>query len=172
MPAAPRAPGADGELIPLDEQDRTLWDRAQIAEGVALLAAALSKGAVGAYQLQAAIAAVHDEAAARRGHRLAADPRPLRSARAHVRQPDGRAQSRHRRRDGARPARRPRAPGRARRDARLAGHHRLDAVRAHLLELAGDRDAAVDHYRAPPPHTPSIPERNYLLAQVARLSNF
>ncbi len=54
--------GADGELIPLDEQDRALWDRAAIAEGVALISAALPSGAVGAYQLQAAIAAVHDEA--------------------------------------------------------------------------------------------------------------
>ena len=70
--------GPDGELIPLDEQDRTLWDRDAIAEGVALVTAALSKGSVGAYQLQAAIAAVHDEARARRGHRLAADPRAVR----------------------------------------------------------------------------------------------
>ena len=61
---APRArTGPDGELIPLDEQDRTLWDRGAIAEGVALVTATLSKGAVGPYQLQAAIAAVHDEAA-------------------------------------------------------------------------------------------------------------
>ena len=72
--------GPDGELIPLDEQDRTLWDRAAIAEGVALVSATLSRGAVGAYQLQAAIAAVHDEARARGGHRLAADPRALRPA--------------------------------------------------------------------------------------------
>ena len=55
--------GPDGELIPLDEQDRSLWDAAQIAEGVALISAALPRGAVGPYQLQAAIAAIHDEAA-------------------------------------------------------------------------------------------------------------
>ena len=55
--------GPQGELIPLDEQDRTLWDRQAIAEGVALASAALSMGSVGEYQLQAAIAAVHDEAA-------------------------------------------------------------------------------------------------------------
>jgi predicted RNA polymerase sigma factor len=54
--------GPSGELIPLDKQDRTLWDQAAIAEGIALLTAALSKGSIGAYQLQAAIAAVHDEA--------------------------------------------------------------------------------------------------------------
>src|SRR5205823_5592582 len=55
--------GPDGELIPLTKQDRTLWDPAEISEGIALLTAALSKGSIGAYQLQAAIAAVHDEAA-------------------------------------------------------------------------------------------------------------
>ncbi len=55
--------GADGELIPLAQQDRTLWDGQAIAEGVALLSATLPKGSVGPYQLQAAIAAVHDEAA-------------------------------------------------------------------------------------------------------------
>ena len=54
--------GPIGELIPLDEQDRTLWDREAIAEGVALVSAALSSGSVGEYQLQAAIAALHDEA--------------------------------------------------------------------------------------------------------------
>jgi len=54
--------GPDEELIPLDKQDRSLWDRAEISEGIELLAAALAKGSVGLYQLQAAIAAVHDEA--------------------------------------------------------------------------------------------------------------
>jgi predicted RNA polymerase sigma factor len=56
-------------------------------------------------------------------------------------------------------------------DARLADHHRLDAVRAHLLELAGDREAAVRHYRAAAGKTASLPERNYLLTQAARLSS-
>jgi predicted RNA polymerase sigma factor len=55
--------GSDGELIPLDEQDRSLWDRRLIAEGIALVSAALPRGAIGPYRLQAAIAAVHDEAA-------------------------------------------------------------------------------------------------------------
>ncbi len=59
----PARTGPEGELIPLDEQDRTRWDREAIAEGVALITRALSRGAVGSYQLQAAIAAVHDEAA-------------------------------------------------------------------------------------------------------------
>ena len=55
--------GPDGELIPLTQQNRTLWDQKEISEGIALLTATLSKGSIGAYQLQAAIAAVHDEAA-------------------------------------------------------------------------------------------------------------
>src|SRR3954462_1201919 len=63
MPAARHEPGPDGELIPLTKQDRALWDQKQISEGIALLTATLSKGSIGAYQLQAAIAAVHDEAA-------------------------------------------------------------------------------------------------------------
>ena len=53
--------------------------------------------------------------------------------------------------------------------ARLAGHHRLDAVRAHLLEMAGDHQAAIAHYRLPPDRTTSLPERNYLMTQAARL---
>jgi predicted RNA polymerase sigma factor len=55
-------------------------------------------------------------------------------------------------------------------DGRLAGHHRLDAVRAYLLELAGDRSSAIAHYRLAAERTTSLPERNYLLTQVARLS--
>lgn len=69
--------GPAGELIPLDEQDRKLWNRARIAEGVALLTEATSRGSVGAYQLQAAIAALHCEASAHEARRLAPDPRAL-----------------------------------------------------------------------------------------------
>jgi predicted RNA polymerase sigma factor len=56
-------------------------------------------------------------------------------------------------------------------DARLAAHHRLDAVRAHLLELAGDRQGAIRHYRAAAAGTANLPERNYLAMQAARLSS-
>jgi predicted RNA polymerase sigma factor len=70
--------GPAGEIVPLDQQDRTPWDRDAIAEGVALISATLPKGRVGPYQLQAAIAAVHDEAAQRRRDGLAADPGALR----------------------------------------------------------------------------------------------
>jgi len=54
-------------------------------------------------------------------------------------------------------------------DARMLGHYRLDAVRAHLFEMAGDRHQALEHYRAAANGTASIPERNYLIAKAARL---
>ena len=93
---------ADGTLIALAEQDRGLWNRADIEEGTALITDALAHATLGPYQLQAAIAAVHDEAPARAGHRLAADPRPLRAARARRAQPDGHPQPRRRGGDGQR----------------------------------------------------------------------
>ena len=85
---------ADGSLVPLAEQDRERWNANYIEEGVALVTDALARTPLGPYQLQAAIAAVHDEAAQRRGHRLAPDPRPLRATRAHLAQSDGHPQSR------------------------------------------------------------------------------
>jgi RNA polymerase sigma factor (sigma-70 family) len=162
--------GPDGELIPLTQQDRTLWDQAKIAEGVALLTAALARGAVGAYQLQAAIAALHDEAARVEEtdwpqilvmyellKRMSDNPMVVLNhavAAAMVHGP----------RVGLDLLRALDS------DERLAGHHRLDAVRAHLLELAGDREAAVAHYRIAAGRTASLPERNYLMTQAARLS--
>jgi RNA polymerase sigma factor (sigma-70 family) len=160
--------GPDGELIPLDEQDRTRWDRSAIEEGVALVSRALARGSVGPYQLQAAIAAVHDEAArpedtdwaeilALYGLLLRMSDNPLlilnrAVAAAMVHGPEA---------------------GLALlepldRDPRLARHHRLAAVRAHLYERAGDRDAALRHYRAAAESTASVPERNYLLMKAAR----
>jgi RNA polymerase sigma factor (sigma-70 family) len=162
--------GPDGELIPLDKQDRALWDRDSIADGVALLTAALSRGAVGAFQLQAAIAAVHDEAARAEDtdwpqilalyellKRMSANPVVALNhavAAAMVHGPRAGLEL-LRRLDG---------------DERLAAQHRLDAVRAHLLEMAGDREAAVVHYRRAAARTASLPERNYLLTQAARLA--
>jgi RNA polymerase sigma factor (sigma-70 family) len=163
--------GAEAELIPLAQQDRALWDRQQIAEGVALLSATLPKGAVGPYQLQAAIAAVHDEAARASEtdwpqilalydllRRMSDNPmvalnRAIAAAMVHG------AMKGLELLDALKT------------DARLADHHRLDAVRAHLLELAGDREAAVRHYRAAAAKTANLPERNYLLTQAARLSS-
>jgi predicted RNA polymerase sigma factor len=161
--------GPAGELIPLTEQDRTLWDRAAIAEGVALLTAALARGAVGAYQLQAAIAALHDEAPRVEDtdwpqilvmyellKRMSDNPMVVLNhavAAAMVHGP----------RVGLDLLRALDS------DERLAGHHRLDSVRAHLLELSGDRDAAIEHYRIAAGRTASLPERNYLLTKAARL---
>ena len=165
----PARQGPDGELIPLEAQDRTLWNRDTIAEGIALVSAALRKGPAGPYCLQAAIAAVHDEAAraedtdwpqilALYGVLKSRSDNPVIAlnhavATAMVEGPEA---------------------GLALldvlvSDGRLAGHHRLDAVRAHLLERAGDRAGAIAHYLAAAGRTASIPERNYLTTQAARL---
>ena len=161
--------GADDETVPLPKQDRTLWDRSKISEGVDLLTAALAKGAVGPYQLQAAVAAVHDEAARAEDtdwpqilalyellQRMSDNPMVLLNraiAAAMVHGPS----------EGLKLLKALDS------DLRLAGHHRLDAVRAHLLEMAGDHETAVKHYRIAAARTTSIPERNYLLTQAARL---
>jgi len=161
--------GPDEELIPLNKQDRTLWDRAEIAEGIDLLTSALSKGSVGLYQLQSAVAAIHDEAA------RADDtdwPQILALYELLKRvSPSPMATLNH-----AIAAAMVHGPARGLEllkpldsDARFSGHHRLDAVRAHLLEMLGDRDDAIKHYRTAARRTTSIPERNYLMTQAARL---
>lgn len=162
--------GPDEELIPMDKQDRTLWDREEISEGIELLTAALSKASIGMYQLQAAIAAVHDEAETVEDtdwpqilalyellNRVAPSPmvtlnHAIAAAMVHgpvkgldlLRALDS--------------------------DPRIAGHYRLDAVRAHLFEKVGDREAAIQHYRIAAARTTSMPERNYLMTQAARLA--
>jgi predicted RNA polymerase sigma factor len=162
--------GPDGELVPLDEQDRGRWDEAAIAEGVALVSGALRRGAVGEYQLLAAIAAVHDEAprAAETDwpqilalysvlQRITDNPMVALNhaiATAMVHGPEAGLEL-LRALDG---------------DERLSGSHRLDAVRGHLHERAGDPRAAVAHYRAAAERTANVPERNYLLMRAARLS--
>jgi RNA polymerase sigma factor (sigma-70 family) len=162
--------GPRGELIPLDEQDRSRWDGAAIAEGVALLEGALERGAVGQYQLQAAIAAVHDQAAGAQQTdwpqivelyelllRLENNPLvALNQAVAYAMVHGPRA-------------------GLDRLDAladapALKGNHRLDAARAHLLERAGDRAAAILHFERAAGRTASAAERDYLLTQAARLN--
>lgn len=162
--------GPLGELIPLTEQDRTLWDSAAIAEGVRLLGQTLPKGSVGPYQLQAAIAAVHDEAArsedtdwpqilALYGLLLALGDNPV------VRLNHAIASAMvHGPRHGLELLAQLDA------DGRLREHHRLDAVRAHLLEMSGEREQAVACYRAAAGRTASIPERNYLMTKAARLT--
>jgi RNA polymerase sigma factor (sigma-70 family) len=161
--------GPDEGLVPLDKQDRTLWDQAEISEGAELLTAALSKGSVGLYQLQAAIAAVHDEAVRAEDtdwpqilalyellRRVSPSPMVTLNhgiATAMVHGPS-KGLELLRTLDG---------------DDRLAEHHRLDAVRAHLLEMLGDHETAVRHYRIAASRTTSVPEQNYLMAQAARL---
>jgi predicted RNA polymerase sigma factor len=163
--------GPNDELIPLAQQNRTLWDRGQIAEGVALLSAALPKGSVGPYQLQAAIAAVHDEAVRAEYtdwpqilalyellKRMSDNPMLILNhaiAAAMVHGPKRGLDLL----DGLKG------------DPRIAEHHRMDAVRAHLLEMAGDPQAAAKYYRAAAGKTGNLPERNYLLMEAARLTN-
>jgi RNA polymerase sigma factor (sigma-70 family) len=162
--------GVDGELIPLTKQDRTLWDQDEIAEGIALIGAALSRGTVGAYQLQAAVAAVHDEAASAEDtdwpqilalyellKQVSDNPMVVLNHAIACAMVHG-------------PSKGLELLRMLDTDARIAGHHRLDAVRAHLLEMSGNRERAITHYRMAAGKTTSIPEQNYLIAQAARLS--
>jgi RNA polymerase sigma factor (sigma-70 family) len=160
----------DGALVPLAEQDRGRWNREYIREGVALITDTLARAPIGPYQLQAAIAAVHAEAPRSEDtdwpqivalyellERIS--PNPMVSlnhavAVAEVRGP----------RAGLDLLQALEA------DGRLAGNHRLDAVRAHLLEMAGDLQAARAAYRTAARRTTSIPERRYLDARAARLA--
>ena len=162
--------GSLGELIPLDEQDRTLWNKDAIAEGVTLVSAALARGSVGEYQLLAAIAAVHDEAPRADEtdwpqilalyevlKQMSTSPMVTLNhavAVAMVHGPDAGLEL-LRSLDG---------------DSHMSTSHRLDAVRAHLLERTGDLAAAAPLYRAAAGKTTSRPERNYLLMRAARLS--
>jgi RNA polymerase sigma factor (sigma-70 family) len=157
----------DGELIPLAEQDRSLWNRALIAEGNDLIMGAVERGAVGEYQLLAAITALHDDAlrvedtdwsqilglygllARMTGNPMVTVNQAVAAAMVH----------------GPAAGLAMLAPL----DERLPGHYRLDAVRAHLYEMTGDLDTAIAHYRAAASRTTSVPERNYLTTQAARL---
>jgi len=163
--------GPNEELIPLDKQDRSLWDQTEISEGVELLTAALSKGTVGLYQLQAAVAAVHDEAS-----RAEDTDWPqilaLYELLKHF-SPGPMVTLNH-----AIAAAMVHGPAKGLEllkpldtDARLADHYRLDAVRGHLLEMLGDHEGAIHHYRIAAGRTTSLPEQNYLMTQAARLAD-
>ena len=159
---------AAGALLPLDEQDRTLWDQAFIREGVELVSNAMSKGVIGAYQLQAAIAALHDEAGTMEKtdwpqiqalygllQRMSDNPMVALNhavATAMVEGPEAGL----------------RLVDTIAQDARLKDHFRIDAVRAHLYERAGQRDLALAHYQRAAERTTSLPEKNYLLSKAAR----
>lgn len=160
--------GPGGQLVPLPEQDRTLWDRAAITEGIEVLTAALAERRPGPYQLQAAISAVHAEADTYDEtdwpqilalytvlDRLADDPMVTLNRAVALAQVEG-------------PEAGLQLLEAAAADPRLTGHHRVHAVRAHLLRAAGRLDEAVDEFRSAARRTTSTPERRYLLQQAAR----
>jgi len=162
--------GPNDELIPLAQQNRALWDREQIADGIALLSAALPKGSIGPYQLQAAIAAVHDEAERPEDtdwpqilalyellKRMSDNPMVILNHTIAAAMVDGPKEGLN-------------LLDALKEDRRIAEHYRMDAVRAHLLEMAGDSQEAAKYYRAAAGKTVNIPERNYLLMQAARLT--
>jgi predicted RNA polymerase sigma factor len=159
----------DGGLIPLAEQNRRLWHAEWIREGVALITDTLSRAPLGPYQLQAAIAAVHDEAARAEDTDwpqivalyellVQVSPNPMVTlnqavAVAMVRGPQAGLD----------------VLATLDADDRMAGHHRLHAVRAHLQEMAGDRVAALASYRTAARRTTSLPEQRYLEVRAAHL---
>jgi RNA polymerase sigma factor (sigma-70 family) len=162
---------ADGSIVPLDEQRRDLWNAAQISEGVALLTRTLGTVPVGPYQLQAAIAAVHDEAPSAGEtdwpqilalyevlERVSPGPVVTLNRAVAVAMVHG-----------------PRAGlavvGTLDADDRMAHNHRLEAVRGHLLELAGDLAAARNSYQRAARMTASLPEQRYLALRAARLAD-
>lgn len=161
--------GPHGEVIPLDKQDRTLWDRGQIDEGVRLISAVLPKGSVGPYQVQAAIAAVHDEAVRSEDtdwpqilalysilQRMSDNPMVRLNYAVAAAMVHG-------------PATGLELLVNLDVDERLKGHHRLEAVRGHLKEMTGDSQGAIASYLSAASRTASLPERNFLLEQAARL---
>ena len=160
---------ADGALVPLEEQDRSRWDGALIAEGIALVEDALPRGRLGEYQLQAAIAAVHDEAASAED----TDWPQILTLYGLLERMTGNPMVSLNRAIATAMVAGPEAGLRAldALDDTLAGHHRLDAARAHLLERAGDRRGAIDHYRRAADGTASIPEQQYLWLRAARLGD-
>jgi RNA polymerase sigma factor (sigma-70 family) len=166
----PARTGPEGELVPMAEQDRTLWNAEYIAEGVALITAALPRGTVGAYQLQAAIAALHDEARSAEETDwpqivalyellLAMSDNPMVALNHAV---------------AVAMASGPKAGleriAKLRADERVAEDHRLFAVRAHLLEMSGDTAGAREAYEAAARRSTSLPQQRYLRARAARLT--
>ena len=157
----------DGELVPLAEQDRTLWDHELVSEGVALLDGAMGKGPVGEYRIQAAIAALHDQAPTAED----TDWPQILALYGLLEEITGNPIVTLNRAVAAAMAEGP-AAGLAlleEVDERLAGHYRLDAVRAHLMEMAGDTEGALRHYRAAAGRTTNLTERRYLATQAGRL---
>jgi RNA polymerase sigma factor (sigma-70 family) len=160
----------DGALVPLAKQDRALWDRGLIGEGVDLVSDTLARAPLGPYQVQAAIAAIHDEAPTAQDtdwpqilalydvlERLSPNPMVTLNRAVAVAMVHG-----------------PQAGLRLLEtlddEDRVAAHHRLEVVRGHLLEMAGDHAAAIASYRTAARRTTSLPERRYLEGRAARLA--
>jgi predicted RNA polymerase sigma factor len=157
-----------GELIPLAEQDRTRWDRGLIAEGTALITATLGQGRAGEYQVQAAIAALHDQAASA----AATDWAQILALYDLLEAKTGNPMVTLNRAVATAMARGP-AAGLALLDGldeKLSDHHRLHSVRAHLLEQAGDTAAAIAEFRAAAARATNLREQQYLTTQAARLA--
>lgn len=161
----------DGSLVPLEEQDRSLWDRDRIAEGAALVRAILSGGPAGPYQVRAAIAAAHDEAEESRAtdwprilalydllEQVAPGPAVTLDRAVAVGMVHG-------------PAAGLDLLATLGSDERMAHHHRLLATRAHLLAQSGERAAAAADYREAARRTSSVPQRRYLIARATQLSS-
>jgi RNA polymerase sigma factor (sigma-70 family) len=164
----PARTSSDGALVSLAEQDRMLWNQSAIEEGIKLITETLPRSRVGPYQLQAAIAAVHDEATTAEEtdwpqilalyellERIAPNPMVTLNHAVALAMAQG-----------------PLAGLELIEtlDGELPEHHRLDAVRAHLLEMAGDLDGARASYELAARRTTSLPERQYLEDRAARLS--
>ena len=169
MPGGWRAPRRTATSSRWPNRIAACGIRQAIAEGVALVTAALSRGAVGPYQLQAAIAAVHDEAARAEDtdwpqilalygllERMSDNPMVMLNRAIAVAMVHG-------------PPAGLELLDALDADGRLAGHHRLDAVRAHLLEMAGDHQGAIAITARQPAGPPAPPEQRYLIARAARL---
>jgi predicted RNA polymerase sigma factor len=166
----PARTGPDGGMIPMAEQDRRRWNADDIAEGVALITEALPRGATGPYQLQAAIAAIHDEAPTAEATdwpqilalyevlmQISDNPVVALNHTVAVAMVRGAEAGLE-------------LLGRLESDERIAEDHRLHAVRAHLLELAGDPAAARDAYLAAAGRTTSFQQQRYLYSRAGRLT--
>ena len=166
----PARTGPAGEVIPMAEQDRDLWDAAQIAEGVDLVTGALARGPAGPYQLQAAIAALHDEAPAAD----ATDWPQIMALYELLMQLSDNPVVRLNHAVAVAMVHGPRAGlellAALGADERVSRDHRLQAVSAHLLEMAGDLDAARDAYLAAAARTSNLPQQRYLHARADRLA--
>jgi RNA polymerase sigma factor (sigma-70 family) len=162
----PARTSADGGLVPLARQDRSLWDQTLISEGLQLLNATLAAGRIGEYQLLASIAALHDEAASHASTRWA----QIAKAYAKLESLTGNPMVRLNRAVAVAMVEGPSAGLALLEGLELRDSHRLHAVRAHLYEDTGDLAAAARYYTAAAARTGNVRERDYLIEQAARVN--